>query len=106
MTQKHKNAEYIIAFANGDSVEWHYSSVDFAYDPWQEVLNTSLFDSPDVVFRMKPKTITTKGYKRYAWQSLTGEWVVETLEEGDTDVDLTGCILIDKEWQYYVIEEV
>lgn len=34
MTQKHKNAEYIIAFANGEDVEWHYSSVDFAYDPW------------------------------------------------------------------------
>lgn len=34
MTQKHKNAEYIIAFASGEDVEWHYSSVDFAYDPW------------------------------------------------------------------------
>lgn len=105
MTQKHKNAEYIIAFANGEAVEWHYSSVDFAYDPWQEVLNTSLFDSPDVVFRMKPKTITTKGYKRYAWQQNNLEWVIGIVQEGGKD-DCSHWYFIDKEWQYHVIEDV
>ena len=107
MTQKHKNAEYIIAFANGEAVEWHYSSVDFAYDPWQEVLYTSMFDSPDIVFRMKPKTITTKGYKRYAYRIGKG-FVVDTIVDGGCVKleDLSSeCIIIDKEWQYHVIEE-
>jgi len=103
MTQKHKNAEYIIAFANGEAVEWHHSSVDFAYDPWQEVLYTSMFDSPDIVFRMKPKTITTKGYKRYAWQDRNLEWCVDTFSEGEWVA--RGCVVLDKEWQYHVIEE-
>ena len=106
MTQKHKNAEYIIAFANGEEVEWHYSSVDFAYDHWQEVLNTSMFDSPDVVFRMKPKTITTKGYKRYAYKQVPlGNWLVDTFIEGSNFKLTDREVLIDKEWQYHVIEE-
>ena len=108
MTQKHKNAEYIIAFANGGEVEWHYSSVDFAYYPWQEVLNTSMFDSPDVVFRMKPKTITTKGYKRYAWRNGSGEWQVDTFEAPqENGMSNNLCVkVLDKEWQYHVIDDV
>lgn len=105
MTQKHKNAEYIIAFANGEEVEWKYDGLDFALDAWKPVPAIAHFDKQGLIFRMKPKTVKTKGYKRYAWQQNNLEWVVGIIHEGDED-DYSNRIYIDKEWQYHVIEDV
>ena len=103
MKQKHKNAEYTIAFANGEEVEWKNNSLEYAWDDWRNVNTVGIFECNDMVFRMKPKTVTTKGYKRYAWQDGNFEWCVDTFSEGEGVAG--GCVVLDKEWQYHVIEE-
>ena len=105
MKQKHKNAEYIIAFANGEEVEWKEAGLDGAYDGWLPVYGISTFAQTGIIFRMKPKTVTTKGYKRYAWQNSEGAWIVDTIMEDCVYIMSNGEVEIDKEWQYHVIEE-
>ena len=105
MTQKHKNAEYIIAFVNGEAVEWKGAGLDSAYDKWQDVACLSFFSIEELVFRMKPKTVITKGYKRFACRAADdGKWFVDTYTEGCTYSLEGNEVWIDKEWQYYVIE--
>lgn len=99
---KHKNAEYIIAFANGEEVEWKGAGLDGAYDVWRPVPVIAYFDKGGLTFRMKPKMVTTMGYKRYAWQDGNFEWRVGTFSEGDCVAD--SCVVLDKEWQYYTFE--
>ena len=102
MTQKHKNAEYIIAFANGEAVQYKNKG---RIDGWYDVGHMSMFDDKDYEFRMKPKTITTKGYKRFAFRDPTsGGWVVDTYTDGCTYSLEGNEVWIDKEWQYAVIE--
>lgn len=103
MTQKHKHAEYIIAFANGGAVQYKDNG---SVDGWHGVDCLLTFEDADYVFRMKPKTITTKGYKRFAFQySISGNWIVDTYTEGSAYSLEGGEVWIDKEWQYCVIEE-
>lgn len=102
---KHKHAEYIIAFVNGEAVEWKGAGLDSAYDKWQDVACLSFFSIEELVFRMKPKTTTTKGYKRFAFKDhISGEWFVDTYTEGCTYSLAGGEVWIDKEWQYYTVE--
>ena len=102
MTQKHKHAEYIIAFANGEAVQYKNKG---RIGGWCDVDCLSLFEDSSYVFRMKPKKVTTKGYKRFAFQDPTsGEWVVDTYTDGCTYSLAGGEVWIDKEWQYAVIE--
>lgn len=103
MIQKHKHAEYIVAFANGEAVQYKDNG---SVDGWYDVDHMSMFDDKDYEFRMKPKTVTTKGYKRYAFQDhISGEWFVDTYTEDCTYNLEDGEVWIDKEWQYAVIEE-
>lgn len=105
MTQKHKNAEYIIAFANGEAVQYIKLGLKAPFDQWDDVMSVCIFEYDDMVFRMKPETIITKGYKRFAFQDPTsGEWFVDTYTEGCTYSLDDGEVWIDKEWQYCVIE--
>ncbi len=102
MTQKHKHAEYIIAFANGGAVQYKNKG---RIDGWYDVDHMSMFDDKDYEFRMKPKTVITKGYKRFAYKQVPlGNWLVDTFIEGSNFELSDGEVLIDKEWQYYVIE--
>lgn len=103
MTQKHKNAEYIIAFANGEAVQYKDNG---SVDGWHGVDCLLTFEDADYEFRMKPNTVTTRGYKRYAFQyRFSGEWFVDTYTKGSTYSLEDGEVWIDKEWQYYTFEE-
>ena len=105
MTQKHKHAEYIIAFANGEEVEWKYDGLDFAFDEWKPVDHLGILQAADLLLRMKPKTVITKGYKRFAFKDPTsGGWLVDTYTEGCAYSLTGGEVWIDKEWQYYTFE--
>lgn len=112
MGTPHKHAELIKAWADGEEVEWNDAGVDGEKDApfgvgdvWCPVISITTFAEPELTFRMKPKTVTTKGYKRYAWQQNNLEWVVGIIHEGNKE-DYSNRIYIDKEWQYHVIEEV
>ena len=102
MTQKHKHAEYIVAFANGEAVQYKDKG---SVCGWYNVDCLSLFEDSSYVFRMKPKTTTTKGYKRYAFHDpISGGWFVDTYTEDCTYSLDDGEVWIDKEWQYYTFE--
>jgi hypothetical protein len=68
-------------------------------------MSVCIFEYDGMVFRMKPKTTTTKGYKRFAFRDPTsGGWLVDTYTEGCTYSLVGGEVWIDKEWQYYTFE--
>lgn len=102
---EHKNAKWVKMYVEGKPVQWKMAGIDGAYHDWQLVTSLQQFDDQGLMFRATPNKVTTKGYKRYAWQQNNLEWAVGMIHEGDKE-DYSNRIYIDKEWQYHVIEDV
>lgn len=50
------NKDFLIAFANGDEIEWQCSNVEWY--PLSSSEGLDFFDDPNIRFRIKPKTVT------------------------------------------------
>lgn len=114
MNTKHKNYEWIVAFAEGKAVEYKGFGLDFAYDHWQEVTSLDVFNQ-HAMFRLKPEQRKTIGYRRYMYKNpYNGKHYVHMTHEsyvgsgGSSDPEFLNSMdveWIDIEWQYEIVPE-
>jgi hypothetical protein len=113
---KHKNYEWIVAWAGGKEVQYKNSTLSGAYYDWKPVVEPRLFDYPELVFRIKPEKKRTVGYRRYLWKD--GHFTTYRVglvenqgcfaEQGNItrlEQDKNFVSWLDSEWQHYEFEE-
>ena len=90
-------------------MEYKGTTLDTAWDSWEDVTGVAFFDLKNAEFRIKPKKKKSVGYRRYleyiyGWAAVSVAWKVN----GDAD-EISGenhfIRWIDLEWQYEEYEE-
>lgn len=105
MNTKHKNYEWIVAFAEGKVVECKGNTPDYAWNDWAEVKSLDVFDDRcnHLIYRLKPEEAQKSvGYRRFLYKC-GGVACVGVAVEGIYPMpkDVKNLIReIDTEWQY------
>ena len=106
---KHKNYDYIVAWAEGKNVQMRMKDTT----EWTPLINTVLFDEREdrYEFCVKPSVVTTNPYRRYVWKDNTGEYLIGLvydyesptfLKEVEEVENFVGWV--DTEWQHCTVE--
>lgn len=94
MSQPHKHRDAIIAWANGESVEYKVG------ETWYDVLNPA-WDA-EIEYRIKPKVVKREGwvnvYPSMSYAAYIG-YVFETQKEADRHEDAGRLACIRIEWE-------
>lgn len=115
---KHKNYEWIVAFAEGKEVQYYIDIYDdrmTGKPDWHTVDALPVFELESVKFRIKPEVKKTVGYRRYVYKNpyngmhhvhITHECYVGSGCSSDPEfLDSMDVRWIDTEWQYETVED-
>ena len=105
---KHKNYEWIVAWAEGKGVQCKGNGSDCVFDTWADVENDiGAFTDSSLMFRIKPEKKKSQVYRTYlntnGYARICDMETYNPVNLATLPTDFKQWI--DKEWQYYEYEE-